>query len=532
MAWASGDTVTSAKLNYRSNAGPVFNLKDPEYGAVGDSVTDDTSAISAALAAAQAAKGTLFVPEGEYVYSSGFTITDRVAIVGAGKRLSFFRPDSSYSGFFLTVDDCWRNNQEGTASTSQSSTSLAANRAGVELREFSVIGDRANRASGIRFYSRNDNVFMSKVGCYYLNGKAFGLGSENSMGLVRESTFNELTARASGNTIDPAVELAIGTLVGDGTNQLHFVDCEIIYSYGIGLKIHNSNQTHNLRRVSFDGLMLHGHNDAATAPAAHLCTITGDVDNVQFHNLRTNGSHVTSDTTYACISIDTLAGNSPAEIDIHGDIRSCQGHGIEILSGGGIRMRGTVNADSIDGSEVTIAKIAAPNQIVYDMIGFGTRSASVNSVTAESFRGFPDSNGDVNAAGGYRQIIDGWHQSSVSTGQSWAVLSRFTGVDAADAWIAPRAGSVTGLAIYSDDAINTGTITVRPFSDASFVQDADNNKLQVILNNSTFSRQRAVTTGKDVFPFSSLSQLDLRINTSSDFTPETINVIASLEVET
>src|SRR5690606_24324605 len=56
----------------------VVSVKD--FGAVGNGVADDTAAINAALAAADAVE----VPDGEYVISSTITISSEKKLVGRG----------------------------------------------------------------------------------------------------------------------------------------------------------------------------------------------------------------------------------------------------------------------------------------------------------------------------------------------------------------------------------------------------------------------------------------------------------------
>lgn len=61
----------------------VFNVKD--YGAVGDDVNDDTSAIQTALDAANAVGGgTVYLPRGTYRISSALTLYNHIALIGDG----------------------------------------------------------------------------------------------------------------------------------------------------------------------------------------------------------------------------------------------------------------------------------------------------------------------------------------------------------------------------------------------------------------------------------------------------------------
>lgn len=78
----------------------VFNVKD--YGAKGDGVTDDTAAFNAAITAVTAAGGgTIYVPYGTYVISTGLVIPSGVIMAGVGKLsvLSF----TAVSGACLTI---------------------------------------------------------------------------------------------------------------------------------------------------------------------------------------------------------------------------------------------------------------------------------------------------------------------------------------------------------------------------------------------------------------------------------------------
>lgn len=66
-------------------AGVLYNVKATAYGATGDGTTDDTSAIAAALTAAQnAGGGIVFFPAGTYKITSKLTPGSKVSLLGAG----------------------------------------------------------------------------------------------------------------------------------------------------------------------------------------------------------------------------------------------------------------------------------------------------------------------------------------------------------------------------------------------------------------------------------------------------------------
>jgi hypothetical protein len=60
----------------------VFNVKD--YGAIGNGIADDTTAIQNCINAAQTAHGTVYIPHGTYKITSTLVITNAVNVVGEG----------------------------------------------------------------------------------------------------------------------------------------------------------------------------------------------------------------------------------------------------------------------------------------------------------------------------------------------------------------------------------------------------------------------------------------------------------------
>jgi hypothetical protein len=76
--------------------GLVFNVKSPVYGATGDGVTSDQTAVAAALAAAVAAGGgVLYFPPGTYRLTAALSWDNRVSILGVGGGQSVITMDAA-----------------------------------------------------------------------------------------------------------------------------------------------------------------------------------------------------------------------------------------------------------------------------------------------------------------------------------------------------------------------------------------------------------------------------------------------------
>lgn len=92
MPWADGDRLNSTNLNTKMPSGFAVSVTDEDYGAVGDGVTDDTTAIQAAINAASAAGGGfVFAPAGTYLFNEFLSISANVVLVGAGMGVTVFQ---------------------------------------------------------------------------------------------------------------------------------------------------------------------------------------------------------------------------------------------------------------------------------------------------------------------------------------------------------------------------------------------------------------------------------------------------------
>ncbi|MEU3289887.1 right-handed parallel beta-helix repeat-containing protein [Streptomyces longwoodensis] len=89
-AWVEAHTVVAGSVKSDSSVRDWFNVLD--FGAKGDGVADDTSAVQLAVNAASAAGGgTVYIPPGRFLLSSAITWASGVNAFGAGDRVSILQ---------------------------------------------------------------------------------------------------------------------------------------------------------------------------------------------------------------------------------------------------------------------------------------------------------------------------------------------------------------------------------------------------------------------------------------------------------
>jgi hypothetical protein len=83
-------SVTTLQAAVSVLAGVFYNVKSPEFGALGDGVTDDFAAIQAAMtAASDAPGGIVFFPVGDYRISQALQLPTRVNLLGVSANTAF-----------------------------------------------------------------------------------------------------------------------------------------------------------------------------------------------------------------------------------------------------------------------------------------------------------------------------------------------------------------------------------------------------------------------------------------------------------
>jgi len=101
-----------------------------------------------------------------------------------------------------------------------------------------------------------------------------------------------------------------------------------------------------------------------------------------------------------------------------------------------------------------------------------------------------------------------------------------TSTEAPAKWIAPRAGSVTGVWVKANTPRTAGTLTIKVFRNG-----AQLGTLTAVLDgaNTTF---KATTLAKDTITFVAGDELETTVTTDAGWLPVTADIRTGLEVET
>lgn len=125
----------------------------------------------------------------------------------------------------------------------------------------------------------------------------------------------------------------------------------------------------------------------------------------------------------------------------------------------------------------------------------------------------------------HRSHLDGWYYDNVGAGTAATQMVRFANGADVDEVYFPRAGSITGVWVHTNDPRTAGTLTVEVYKNGVATG------LTAVLDgtNTTF---KATTQAAALDTFVAGDQLDIRFSTDAGWTPIAADIRAGLEVLT
>lgn len=251
----------------------MISVKDIPYGAIGDGVTDDTSAIQAAIRAAEAlGGGHVFFPRGAYRITGNLTVLGQyVTLVGEHRKSAVLFIDHPSNDLLTLIG--WDNNIRslGFDSVGVRTAGTHVNLYGVRsiIEDFYVNGDyigihmtgtsskilngvmTTGKAEGTRILVDGGDTSQLidgvTIGAQDGPKPAFGIRVVNSAALIIDNT-NVLTA---------GICLALLPGPGQGVHSLYASNC-FFDSSGTGIMAVSSNDGH-ISRCRFIGCWTGGH---------------------------------------------------------------------------------------------------------------------------------------------------------------------------------------------------------------------------------------------------------------------------------
>lgn len=169
--------ATNIQTAFASFAGIFINVKDPTYGAVGDGVTSDTTAITNALAAVSASGGVLVFPPGTYLCGQILVTAANFAMVAFGQATI---KGTSGSTFVI---------QDNTPGAVKLFSGLRFEGNGSAVDALSFEGDNTAYVDGCTFdqsgYTTGLIQFNDDGGRYYVTRCRFDLASGKLSNAIR-----------------------------------------------------------------------------------------------------------------------------------------------------------------------------------------------------------------------------------------------------------------------------------------------------------------------------------------------------------
>jgi len=224
----AGATGPTGYTGYTGPAGSTYVVDVKNYGATGDGVTDDTSAINAAIAALTN-KSTLFFPPGKYMHTGFTALSSLTDILIRGEAAELYQTNNANNTFVfdntssrITVEGIWFNGV-GTARASGIHIRIKSDFTILRQCRFERSSDWAvqvNDAAGSPTlgFECHDNLFKDPLGdgVHVMNVDGFRI--ENNV--FWECGDDAIAALAQSTTIRPTNGIIKGNLIYGRTTAI------------------------------------------------------------------------------------------------------------------------------------------------------------------------------------------------------------------------------------------------------------------------------------------------------------------------
>jgi hypothetical protein len=211
--------MSLTKVTYSMIDGQYLNAQD--FGATGDGVTNDTAALNAAYAAAAASKQDLYIPSGDYLFTSQLVWDENVNVYGQ-REFTNLRKQGDFDGILIT--DAAQN---------------------CTFSSFNVKGKAGNGKSGIVIRGVS-YIFLENIGS--LSHALDGIYIDNTLATgtigTFKANFTNIIASANGRDGIGIDGTGPGTL-GDPTNVCNscvFNNINLTGNGGYGFKQYGNDQ--------------------------------------------------------------------------------------------------------------------------------------------------------------------------------------------------------------------------------------------------------------------------------------------------
>lgn len=418
-AWVNGSApaINATNLLALSRAASAgyhfFNVKHPDYGALGDGATNDRAAIQAAIDAASSAGGGIaYVPRGTFVVgTSALSVPSNVTLAGSGRLTTTLKTANSTqincvvlatSGDHqcvrdLTID-CNKANQSdsgtdgnqcGIYGSTNSSATIQTVTVKNSIREgfyisnggWCYFGDLYAEACNRSGFEVDAMTYTDVVGFRALNGTTYGLRVVGAGSLATATgPVTVLGGMAYGNNIGLHVKFARGTRVVGFKARQNTDDGILVQDSGdaaITGCVSDLNERHGIYLLAADNCQVVGNNcrnnnrlGAKSGDGIHLHTA---LDNVIIGN-RCNDTQSTKTQAYG-IEEESAASN---------DRNLFMGNNLRDNNDGSLIVSGTnsVAVNNITSASLDIASAATitlgPHSDYFNITG----TTTITSVTA------------------------------------------------------------------------------------------------------------------------------------------------------